>query len=140
MPVVSSIIPSNNQLLDKMKSLVAAHSPKKVALFGLTFKSGTDDVRESPMLRLFYELRETTEEISIFDKDINISTLRIEHASVVRYVEMTAEEAFKSADVIVVCKKGFENYVDTIPETATVLNFYQLADFDISNRQIRLYS
>lgn len=140
MPVVSSIIPSNNQLLNKMKSLVNEHSPRKVAMFGLTFKSGTDDVRESPMLRLFYELRENTEEISIFDKDINISTLRIEHASVVRYVASTAEEAFENADVIVVCKKGFDDYLKAIPKSATVLNFYQLTDFNISNKQIKLYS
>lgn len=140
MPVVSSIIPSNNQLLMKMKDQVLALSPKKIALYGLTFKSGTDDVRESPMLRLFYELREHTDDISIFDPDINIASLRIEHATVVRYVAANAKAAFDGADVIVVCKKGFEKYSSDVPSTSNILNFYSLSDFELSNAQKRLYS
>ena len=140
MPVVSSIITSNNLLLQKMKDQILALSPKRIALFGLTFKSGTDDVRESPMLRLFYELREETDDITIFDTDINISSLRIEHATVVRYISKEASIAFDGADVIVVCKKGFEQYLSEVPSTACILNFYQLTDFDIPNKQQRLYS
>jgi GDP-mannose 6-dehydrogenase len=140
MPVVSSIIPSNNQLLKKMKDEILALSPKKIALFGLTFKSGTDDVRESPMLRLFYELREVTDDIHIFDTDINLSSLRIEHATAVRYIATDAADAFEAADVIVVCKKGFDNYLEFVPQSSKILNFYQLTDFNVPNDQKKLYS
>ncbi|MEZ4800757.1 MAG: nucleotide sugar dehydrogenase [Flavobacteriales bacterium] len=139
-PVLSNIIQSNNLLLNRMIARVVNSGFRKVGMYGLTFKSGTDDVRESPMLRLFNALKDHGIELKIYDQDINLTTLRIEQAAVVKHIANSPEEAFIDAEGIVVCKKGFESIVNNVPSTAHIFNFYSLKDFDIANPQERLYS
>ncbi|MBL7941219.1 MAG: hypothetical protein JNM00_00530, partial [Flavobacteriales bacterium] len=105
----------------------------------LTFKSGTDDVRESPMLYLALDLIRAGFHLAIFDHDINIANLRIEKPEVVRYVKNEAS-AFSQAEVVVVCKKGFAAHTSGLSPTAIVLNFYNQEVFSISNPQQLLYA
>ncbi|MEM8907981.1 MAG: nucleotide sugar dehydrogenase, partial [Bacteroidota bacterium] len=51
-PLLRSIIPSNDAHLEQCKNQVLAVAKDKVAVLGITFKTGTDDVRESAGLRL----------------------------------------------------------------------------------------
>ena len=140
MPVIGNIINSNTMLLDSMLEKIIAKGAKSVSLYGLTFKSGTDDVRESPMLRLLYSMVEKGIDVKVFDHDINLTSLRIEHAAVVKHVVSDADQAFSAAEVIIVCKKGFEDYSSSVNKNAYLFNFYSLKNFNLPNSQEMLYS
>jgi GDP-mannose 6-dehydrogenase len=140
MPVIGNIINSNTMLLDSMLEKIISKGAKSVSLYGLTFKSGTDDVRESPMLRLLYSMVEKGIEVKVFDHDINLTSLRIEHAAVVKHVVSDADQAFSTAEVIIVCKKGFEDYSSSVNKNAYLFNFYSLKNFNLPNSQEMLYS
>ena len=138
-PLLHGIASTNRSLQNQMLQRILAKRCKEVVLFGLTFKSGTDDVRESPMLNLLNQLIQHGIQVSVFDTDINLFSLRIDHPSVVKHVETSAEEAFREAKNIVVCKKGFEQYLPLVPAEAHVFNYFSLADFAIANTQERLF-
>ena len=64
-PVLNSIIPSNRHQIERASDLVMAAGSKKVSVLGFSFKGGTDDLRESPMIEVIerligkgYDLRE----------------------------------------------------------------------------------
>lgn len=138
-PLLHGIASTNKSLQNQMLQRILAKHCKEVVLFGLTFKSGTDDVRESPMLHLLNQLIQHGIQVKVFDTDINLFSLRIDHPSVVKHVETNAERAFANASHVVVCKKGFEAYAPLVPSQAHVFNFFSLADFAIANTQERLF-
>ena len=51
-PVLSGILPSNQIHVDRIAERIVADKRRKVALLGLSFKPGTDDLRESPLVTL----------------------------------------------------------------------------------------
>ena len=51
-PIISSIEISNNHLIQHVADEIKKLSPKKILIFGITFKKGTDDLRGSPIIEL----------------------------------------------------------------------------------------
>ena len=56
LPLFESILPSNDQHLDRAVEMVLATGKKKVGMLGLSFKAATDDLRESPQVQLVKRL------------------------------------------------------------------------------------
>jgi GDP-mannose 6-dehydrogenase len=74
-PLLSQLLPSNGRHIDRAFDLIAANGRGRVALFGLSFKGGTDDLRESPLVTLSERLLGKGYELRIFDPDINTARL-----------------------------------------------------------------
>jgi len=74
-PVLESILPSNVAHLDLAIEKITAIGAKKVALLGLAFKNGTDDLRESPALELAERLLGKGYDVKIHDEHVNLSRL-----------------------------------------------------------------
>ena len=53
----------------------SAHSKKRVAFLGISFKPGTDDVRESPFVSLVEGLSGKGRAVRIFDANVNLASL-----------------------------------------------------------------
>ncbi|MCK1977977.1 hypothetical protein LNK15_13165, partial [Jeotgalicoccus huakuii] len=51
-PLLDSLMRSNESQVQNAFELIEAHDKRKVALLGLSFKAGTDDLRESPLVEL----------------------------------------------------------------------------------------
>jgi len=123
-PMLNSLLTSNTALQNKLLSMVIEHAQKNILLVGITFKNFTDDVRESPMLKLATDIIENGNyNLSIFDEDINDTTLRIENASIVKYVENNLAEAMQTADLIVVSKRYLNDVLALKTSSQKVLNF-----------------
>lgn len=75
LPVLSHIIKSNQLHLEQVVKKVLATGRKKIGLIGLAFKSGTDDLRESPMVDLAERLIGKGLEVNIYDPYVNLSSL-----------------------------------------------------------------
>lgn len=57
-PVISSISKSNLDHYERFLSVIEQKNPKKIIIFGVTFKPNTDDLRNSFVLRLIEDLLE----------------------------------------------------------------------------------
>jgi GDP-mannose 6-dehydrogenase len=115
-PILSSILPSNEEHLRRAYDLVVGSGRKRVGMFGLSFKSGTDDLRESPMAELAERLVGRGYDLRIHDAGVSTSQLlganrayidlHIPHLS--RLMADDVDEVVEHAEIIVVGTKDPE--------------------------------
>ena len=74
-PVINSINQSNEKQKKKAIDIIESKGKRKVGIFGLSFKSGTDDLRCSPSVDIVEYLIGRGYELSIYDKNVRISQL-----------------------------------------------------------------
>ena len=74
-PVIGSILPSNQTHLERVIDRIILTGKKKVGILGLSFKAGTDDLRESPLVSLTETLIGKGFKIMIYDKNVSIAKL-----------------------------------------------------------------
>ena len=116
LPVISSILTSNRLQIDHALSEVLDTGRKRIGLLGFSFKAGTDDLRESPMVILAESLLGKGCTIKIYDRNVSIAKLvgsnkayieeQIPHLS--SLLCDTVEEVIDASDVIVVGNKAPE--------------------------------
>ncbi len=73
--ILNAILPSNDTHLDRAIQWILRSGKRKIGLLGLSFKPGTDDLRESPMVRLAEALIGKGYELNIYDKNVSLSQL-----------------------------------------------------------------
>jgi GDP-mannose 6-dehydrogenase len=74
-PLLGSILISNRQQVERAVDAVLRTGKRKVAILGLSFKSGTDDLRESPMVSLIETLIGKGLKLAIYDRDVELARL-----------------------------------------------------------------
>lgn len=74
--LLRAILPSNQEHLDRSIRLVEESGHKKIGMVGLSFKAGTDDLRESPYVTLVETLIGRGYDIKIYDPGISVSRLK----------------------------------------------------------------
>lgn len=75
LPILTSILPSNEMQVSKGVDLIVKKGHKKVGILGFSFKAGTDDLRESPMIEAIERLIGKGYDLRIFDKNVNLARL-----------------------------------------------------------------
>ena len=75
LPVLKAILPSNENHIDHALKLIEATGKKRVGLLGLSFKAGTDDLRESPNVTLAEQLIGKGYDLCIFDRNVLLARL-----------------------------------------------------------------
>ena len=75
MPLLSAILPSNDLHIQRAVDLLSTLNKRRVALLGLSFKPGTDDLRESPLVRLAETLIGKGYHLSIYDEEVVLSSV-----------------------------------------------------------------
>lgn len=121
LPLLKSLLPTNEKQIDIAFDMIKKYGEKRIGILGLSFKSGTDDLRESPMVDLVEKLIGKGYEVSIFDREVSVARIHgankryinkvIPHISTLLKKDM--DEAFDDVDVIVVgCKsREFAEYM-----------------------------
>lgn len=133
--LLNSIIPSNEKFIDYIKQRITNLGISRLAFIGITFKNHSDDLRESPMLRIFNELDATGNfDILLADDDINLSTVRIEHPALFSKIVNIAE-AVDKAELLIVSKRYLKDIMGLKKPSQTILN---LADLTPSNPEMKL--
>jgi GDP-mannose 6-dehydrogenase len=74
-PMLRHLLPANQAIIDRTFEAVARHGRQSVALFGLAFKQGTDDLRESPFVLLAEKLLGKGYDLRIYDRFVQVATL-----------------------------------------------------------------
>ena len=75
LPVLQAILPSNEAQLREGLRLILKTKKKKVGLLGLSFKEGTDDLRESPLVLLAETLLGKGFDLRIYDPQVFLGNL-----------------------------------------------------------------
>jgi GDP-mannose 6-dehydrogenase len=74
-PLLRQLLPSNSAIIERTYAAIARHGRQPVALFGLAFKAGTDDLRESPFVALAEKLIGKGFDLRIYDKYVQLARL-----------------------------------------------------------------
>lgn len=75
LPMLSAILPSNEQHLALALRHVLASGKRRIGFVGLSFKTGTDDLRESPLVSLAERLIGKGMTLSIYDPEVHLAQL-----------------------------------------------------------------
>ena len=75
LPMLDSLMLSNAQHIDRGVEAVLRTGKRKIAMLGLSFKAGTDDLRESPQVQLIKRLLGEGCQIKIWDRDVSLARL-----------------------------------------------------------------
>lgn len=116
LPVLRAVLPSNKLQIDHAFRLIKKTGKRRVAMLGLSFKPGTDDLRESPMAELAEMLIGKGYDVSIYDREVSLARI---HGSNKAYIEHviphissllkgTVAAALDGAEVVVLAKRSQE--------------------------------
>jgi GDP-mannose 6-dehydrogenase len=124
-PILASVAQSNREHLQRAIQLIQSLGSRRVGILGLSFKPGTDDLRESPTVELVETLLGKGYQLNIFDSSVNMARLigankvyieqRISHLKDLLQPDM--ESVLSCSDIVVVANGS--------PEFRTVANALQ---------------
>src|SRR5258705_251857 len=124
LPLIAQILPSNKQQIQNALDQVLDTGRKRVGLLGFSFKAGTDDLRESPIVILAEALLGKGVSLKIYDKNVSLAKLvgankeyiekQIPHLSPL--LCNTVDEVIDGSEVIVVGNRSPE-FVDALTRT-----------------------
>jgi GDP-mannose 6-dehydrogenase len=124
LPLISQILPSNKAQIQQALDQVLETGKKTVGLLGFSFKAGTDDLRESPIVILAEALLGKGYQLCIYDKNVSLARLvgankeyinkQIPHLS--SLLCETIDEVLEKSDVIVV-GNGSPEFADALKKT-----------------------
>lgn len=75
LPLLNSILPSNQKQVEKGVKMIVDKGARKVGILGFSFKAGTDDLRESPLVDVIEYLLGKGYELKLYDKNVNLAAL-----------------------------------------------------------------
>ncbi|MFD0694223.1 UDP-glucose dehydrogenase family protein [Paenibacillus sp. GCM10027628] len=136
--VLSSVERSNAHLIERALDMVLAEGKVRIGVLGLAFKSGTDDLRESPVVKLLERLIGKGYEIRIYDHNVLASQLVGANK---QYIESTVphlanlltpdlSDINEFADLIIVTQKNteYQSFVTDILASKPVIDLVRILD------------
>jgi GDP-mannose 6-dehydrogenase len=115
-PLLSAISVTNRLQVERALDMVLRTGNKRVGVLGFSFKAGTDDLRESPMVTLIETLLGKGLELVIYDRDVSLARLfgsnkeYIEHEipHIAKLMRSSIDEVLSAANTIVIGNKSEE--------------------------------
>jgi GDP-mannose 6-dehydrogenase len=115
-PMLAGILPSNRNHLDLALHKILETGKRKIGFIGLSFKTGTDDLRESPLVTLAEQLIGKGMQLAIYDPEVHLAKLlganrnfierHLPHIGEMLRAEI--EDVINESDVLVVGLSGPE--------------------------------
>jgi len=113
-PMISSIIPSNEVHIKRALHRILALGKKKVGILGFSFKEGTDDLRESPMVELVENLIGKGYSLKLYDQNVSMARLvgtnkefidkKLPH--ILDFIVTDTQDLVDTCDVIIIGQKN----------------------------------
>jgi GDP-mannose 6-dehydrogenase len=137
LPMLNSLSVSNQLHIRRAFELIASTGKRKVGLVGLTFKAGTDDLRDSPAVELAEMLFGKGYQLKIFDHNVVLSKLngvnlsfiqsRIPHLSCLMTEDFDSMLSFADTLVITTGDLG-SNSLENVRSDQVVIDLTRLPE------------
>ena len=136
LPILAAILPSNQLQVERGLQAVLEKGKRKVGVLGFSFKAGTDDLRESPMVELTERLLGKGYDLRVYDRNVSLAALhganrdyilnKIPHIS--RLMVPSIEEVLAHAETLVIGNGSpeFAEVPRRIGEHQTVIDFVRV--------------
>ena len=137
-PILSAILPSNEQQIGRGVQAVIEKGNKEVGILGFSFKAGTDDLRESPMVELVERLLGKGYDLKIYDRNVSLAAIhganrdfilnRIPHIS--RLMVDSIDEVLAHGRTLVI-GNGAPEFADVpkrVVDGQTIIDFVRVSD------------
>ena len=137
-PLLNSLLDSNRYQIMKTVNKLMEYKGKKIGFLGLSFKGGTDDLRESPLVELIETLLGKGLKIGIYDRYVSVAKLmgankeyiekEIPHISTLMYTD--PDELVRNSDVIVIGNKSeeFQDLISGMNEKQLVIDLVRITE------------
>jgi len=127
-PVLNAIEESNEKLIDKELQVIEGLGKKKIGILGLSFKAGTDDMRNSPIIHIIESLYGKGYDVRIYDKNVSLSRIIGKNKSVVQeklphistMLKDNIDEVKDWAEVLVISNKD-EQFEKIVPKYSQII-------------------
>lgn len=143
LPILSSILRSNELQVMRGLQLIMEKGHTRVGVLGFSFKEGTDDLRESPIIEIIERLVGKGYDLSIYDKNVHVAKLvganrdfilnRIPHVS--KLMVDNIDSVLKHGETIVIGNKDpeFRTIPDRIRNGQCIVDLVRVANIGIKN-------
>jgi GDP-mannose 6-dehydrogenase len=137
LPILSSILPSNQLQIERGVQAVLDKGNRKVGILGFSFKAGTDDLRESPMVELAERLIGKGYELRVYDRNVSLAAVhganrdyilnKIPHIS--RLMVPSIEEVLAHSETLVIgnASPEFADVPRRMAEHQTVIDLVRVS-------------
>jgi GDP-mannose 6-dehydrogenase len=144
-PLLSATLETNRLQIERAVQMVARTGKKKVGVFGFSFKAGTDDLRESPMVFVIEKLIGKGFDVRLFDRDVSLAKLvganrdyierEIPHIS--NLISEDFHEVLDRCEVVIIGNRDpeFKSFYDNPPLDKTIIDLVRLDPNWRSNAQ-----
>ena len=138
LPILAAILPSNELQIERAMRAVIEKGSKKVGILGFSFKAGTDDLRESPVVELTERLIGKGYDLRVYDANVSLAAIHganrdyilnhIPHIS--RLMTRSIDEVLDHADTIVIGNAApeFRDVPKRLGDGQTVIDFVRVTE------------
>jgi GDP-mannose 6-dehydrogenase len=142
-PILENVLPSNDEHIQRAFEHVAATGKRRVGVFGLAFKGGTDDLRESPLVELCERMLGKGYDLRIYDPAVVESALLGANRAFIEahlphlrdLLVDTVAEVVDHAEVLVVGKADEDVRHALTGDTTPVIDLIRLPDASARRQQ-----
>jgi GDP-mannose 6-dehydrogenase len=75
LPLLEALMPSNTEHVKRATDAIMSIGKRKIVMLGLSFKAGTDDLRESPQVLLIKQLLGEGCQVRVWDPNVSLARL-----------------------------------------------------------------
>ena len=136
LPLLSNLTASNETHLERAVKLVLDTGRRDIAILGLSFKAGTDDLREAPMVELAERLLGKGLRLTIYDRNVSLARLTGANAEFIHdrlphigeLLVDDVDRAIDGAEVVVVGNGDprFADVIDRIPDDVDIIDLVRV--------------
>ena len=136
LPLLEALMPSNAEHIERAVDAILQTGKRKVAMLGLSFKAGTDDLRESPQVVLIKRLLGEGCQIHVWDRDVSLGRLAGSNRQYIEEIiphigsllSSDLEEVVRSGEVLVIGSKALDRNAlsDLIQDGQIVIDLVNL--------------
>lgn len=138
MPIIGHILAANQKQIERGLAMILAKANKKIAVLGFSFKSGTDDLRESPLVEVIERLIGKGYDLRLYDKNVNLASLTgankdyilnaIPHIS--QLMVPTLQDALEHGETIVIGNgaEEFRDVLSKVKDNQVIVDLVRIAD------------
>lgn len=136
-PLLGAIIPSNTAHVERALRLIQDQERKRIGFLGFSFKAGTDDLRESPIVELIERLIGKGCDVMVYDRNVSLANLEganrahiereIPHIASLMADSVADIMAFAEVVVIGNASEEFRDVPDRVSDEQVVIDLIRIS-------------